>query len=300
MPENQVILITGSNSGFGNLMSRTFLEKGYTVFASMRNLTGKNSAAAEELKTSTADMPGKLHLIELDVVDGKSVQKAVAEVLHLESRIDVVINNAGYGLGGLAESVTDEQLLHQFDVNVFGVHRVMRAVLPAMHQQKAGLIINVSSIVGRVVIPFSTVYTASKFALEGLTESYRYELNGRGIDVVLVEPGGYGTNFIANRISGNDTDRLSAYDDLAERSDRMRTDFKKHIFSDNAPKPRDVADTVLKLAETPAGQRPFRTVVASPESAQGPVAINKLCEDVQKKMLTAWDMADLLSVNTTP
>ena len=124
-----------------------------------------------------------MFVLELDVTSDDSVKIAVAKAIELGGPLDVVVNNAGIGCGGLAEAFTAEQWQQVFDINVFGVQRVSRAVLPSMRERGTGLLINVSSIMGRVVLPFAAPYTATKFALEGMTEAYRYELSGTGVDV---------------------------------------------------------------------------------------------------------------------
>ncbi|MDH3710974.1 MAG: SDR family NAD(P)-dependent oxidoreductase, partial [Cyclobacteriaceae bacterium] len=161
------VLVTGSSTGFGLLITKRLLEKGYTVFATMRNLSEGNAAKAEKLNQFAQDKSGKLHLLDLDVTDESSVQAAVAKAVELEGPVDVLVNNAGVGQGGHTEAFDDAQFKKVFEVNVFGVQRMIRAVLPSMRQRNQGLVINVSSVMGRMIIPFAGIYTASKFALEG-------------------------------------------------------------------------------------------------------------------------------------
>ncbi len=186
MSNRKVVLITGSSSGFGTLIVKSLLKKGYTVAGTMRSLHGKNAATAGSLRDYAQNQPGELILQELDVTDEASVETAVKAVLEQTGRIDVVVNNAGFGASGFTEGFTTAQLHQVMEVNLYGVHRVSRAVLPAMRGQGSGLFINISSIMGRIVIPFAALYTASKFALEGYSESLRYEVSGTGVDVVIV------------------------------------------------------------------------------------------------------------------
>lgn len=296
MKTQQRILVTGCSSGFGFLTARTLLNGGHTVFATMRDLDKKNSAAAQKLSAHADETRGRLHLLDMDVTDSASVGTAVQKALNIEGAIDVAINNAGYGVGGYAEAVTAEQLQRQLDVNVVGVQRVMRAVLPGMRQAGNGLIINVSSVMGRVVIPFAGAYTASKYALEGLSENYRYELAGTGVDVVIVEPGGFSTGFLGNMDSGADTGRLESYGDLADMPDKMWGHFSEQLAADDAPDPQQIADAVDLLIKTPAGQRPLRTVVDPMAGGQAPETINRTSDDVQAKMFEQMGMQAMLAL----
>jgi NAD(P)-dependent dehydrogenase (short-subunit alcohol dehydrogenase family) len=224
------------------------------------------------------------------------VSAAVDVALAWVDRIDVVVNNAGVGLGGFLESVTTSQLKRLFEVNLFGVHRVMRAVLPAMHAAGKGLIINVSSIMGRIVIPFSGAYTASKFALEGLSESWRYELSNVGVEVIVVEPGGFPTAFRENMDTGADADRLTAYGSLAGLPDKMWKDYAANMSAGDAPNPQAVADAVGELIRMPLGQRPFRTVVDVLMNGGGAMDINRTSDESQRRLLEGMSVAHLAEV----
>lgn len=296
MDKTKVVLITGSSSGFGLLTARTLLEQGHTVIASMRGLDAKNKEHADSLRTFAEGKPGTLHLLELDVTSDSSVEAAIKQAYELTAHIDVVVNNAGFGVGGFAETITIPQFQKNFDVNVYGVQRVSRAVLPAMRKQGNGLIINISSIIGRMVMPFAGAYVATKYALEGLSESYRYELAGTGVDVVIVEPGGFGTNFLENMEPAADTDRLSSYGALAEMPEKMWGGFAENLKGDDAPDPQVVADAIAKLIETPAGKRPLRTVVDPMMGGEGTRAINQTTEKVQSELLGNLGMSDFISV----
>ena len=175
----KTILITGASTGFGRDTAETLARAGHTVFASMRDPEAKNRAHADALRGQN------IEVLELDVTDSQSVDRAVAAVVAKAGRIDVLINNAGVLTAGVSEAFTPEQATALFDVNVIGVHRVTRAVLPHLRRQHDGLIINLSSVLGRVTFPFVGLYGASKFAVEALTDTYRYEVSQLGIDVVL-------------------------------------------------------------------------------------------------------------------
>jgi NAD(P)-dependent dehydrogenase (short-subunit alcohol dehydrogenase family) len=297
MSTQQNILVTGSSSGFGFLIARTLLNDGQTVFAAMRGLENKNADAAKKLQSQAAETKGRLHFLDMDVTDTASVNSAVQQALTQEGRIDVVINNAGYCVSGYAETVTEEQLQGQLDVNVVGVQRVTRAVLPAMRKAGKGLIVNISSGMGRLIIPFAGAYTASKYALEGLSETYRYELAGTGVDVTIIEPGGFGTNFAANMDSGADSDRLESYGPLAEMPAKLWGPILEQLTAEDAPNPQQVADAVLNLIKTPAGQRPLRTVV-NPSGDEALRAINSTTDQIQSQMFEQMQIKDLLSVKS--
>lgn len=296
MQHQKNILVTGCSSGFGFLIARTLLSHGHTVFAAMRGLETRNAGAAEKLDAQAAETSGRLHFLDMDVTDTPSVTQAVQKALDLERLLDVVVNNAGYGVSGYAETVTAEQLQRQLDVNVVGVQRVMRAVLPSMREAGKGLIVNISSVMGRIIIPFAGAYTASKYALEGLSENYRYELAGTGVDVVIVEPGGFGTGFLANMDSGADTGRLDSYGPLAELPDKMWGHFAEQLTAEDAPDPQQVADVILELVQIPAGQRPLRTVVDPMAGGQAPEGVNRITDQLQAQMFEQMQMQDMLSV----
>ncbi len=188
------VLITGCSSGFGKLAALHFARKGDTVYASMRN-TEKGA----ELEQARDDENLKIELLQLDVTDEASVKKAVARVIDGAGQIDVLVNNAGIGAHGPSEETEDDEAKEIFETNFFGALRVIRATLPHMRANKAGIIINVSSLAGIVGPPFDGIYSASKHALEAATEALNYEVHPFGIRVALVEPGSFETNIGSTR-----------------------------------------------------------------------------------------------------
>src|SRR5260221_7965904 len=173
----QTILVTGSTSGFGRLMVETLAGRGYRVFAGMRAAAGKNAPAAEALRALAQQEQLALDLVEIDVTDDASVERAIKTIIETTGRLDVVVNNSGVSYSGPLEALTPEQVRQQFETNVFSVLPVNRAVLPQMRKQGSGLLLQIGSIAGRLAMPYLGLYGgATKFALEGLTESYRYEL----------------------------------------------------------------------------------------------------------------------------
>ena len=274
------ILITGTSSGFGLLIARTLVAEGHTVHATMRDISGRNAHAAEELVAIAADQPGELVAREMDVADEASVNAACTDA----GPLDVLVNNAGIGVSGLAEAFTPEQYALLFDINVLGVQRTLRAALPDMRERGSGLVINVSSIMGRVIIPFANPYTASKWALEGLTEGYRCELLGTGIDVVSVEPGGFPSGMMARMITPADEDRVTSYGARAGLPEKVWAPFVEMLNGPKAPSPQIVADEVARIIALPAGGRPARVVIDPLTGGEGPEQINAVSDAVQTEL----------------
>jgi NAD(P)-dependent dehydrogenase (short-subunit alcohol dehydrogenase family) len=274
------VLITGTSSGFGALIARTLVAEGHTVHATMRDVSGRNADAAAKLAAFAADQPGTLVPREMDVTDEASVNAACTDA----GPLDVLVNNAGVGSGGLAEAFTPEQYATLFDINLLGVQRTMRAALPDMRERGRGLVINISSVMGRIVIPFSGPYTVSKWALEGLTEGYRCELLGTGIDVVSLEPGGFPTNVQAGMIGPLDEDRVTSYGARAGLPEKVWAPFMEMLAGPKAPDPQLVADEVARLVGLPAGRRPARVVVDPLTGGEGPEQINAVSDAVQTEL----------------
>lgn len=289
---SQTVLITGTSSGFGKLIAKTSVAKGYTVIATMRDRGGKNKDQAEELIIYAKSQPGTIEVVELDVANSDSVDVAVQQITANYKTIDVLVNNAGIGGGGLTEGFTTEQFEQIMNVNVLGVHRMTKGILPIMRKKGSGLIVNISSVMGRIVIPFAAAYTTSKYALEGYTESLRYELKGLGIDVTSVQPGGFGTNFFGNMIPPADAAVLDSYGDYKEAPEKMWGGIGAALAGDQGPDPQEVADAVDKLISMEAGKRPARVVVDPMSGGEGPTIINKTTDDIQKALLASFGMAD--------
>jgi NAD(P)-dependent dehydrogenase (short-subunit alcohol dehydrogenase family) len=259
-----IIFVTGASTGFGKDAAERFARRGHHVFATMRDIRGRNAAPREELEQIATRDKLRLEVLELDVTDDRSVSSAVDQALSRAGGIDVVINNAGIATMGVTEAFTPEQFESIFQVNVYGVVRVNRAVLPSMRRQGRGLLIHVSSGAGRCTVPAMAPYCASKYALESIADAYRYELRPFGIDSVLVEPGIYKTPIFDRLVRPADSDRLRDYGPNGEFADRVHGVFNAAISAPDAPGSEEVAEAFVELAEMPFGQRPFRTVVSAP------------------------------------
>ena len=236
--KSKIVLITGASSGFGRDTAETLAHAGHTVFASMRDVNGKHRDQANKLRQQG------IAVVELDVSDDDSVDAAVKEVLARAKRIDVLVNNAGIASAGVTEAFTAEQANVIFNTNVVGLLRTSRAALPAMRAQGDGLIINIGSILGRVTFPFFGIYGASKFAVEALTESLRYEVSQLGIEVVRV---------------------LAVIDELDDDFPRLHLAAREAV----AELPRDDLDARGRL------RRRWRDPRQDVRDLQGPVRIRK-------------------------
>ncbi len=288
----QSVFITGANGGFGRLTTLSLLDAGHRVVATMRNIDTRNLAAADELRTAGADV------VELDVTDDTSVENAVANAVELLGGLDVIINNAGVGSIGLLETFTPADWQAVFDINVFGVQRVNRAALPLMRERGAGLLVVVSSVVGRMALPFFGTYNAAKFAVEGLAETYRSELSPLGIETCIVEPGAYPTNFIDGLMQSSDRSRDVSYGDMVNAPRNLVGSFEGVMASSPAQDPQNVADAIVALIDTPAGERRFRTLVDSLGMADAVAPYNEAAEQMTAGIYGAFGMSDLLEVNT--
>jgi NADP-dependent 3-hydroxy acid dehydrogenase YdfG len=287
---SKTILVTGTSNGFGNDIAKTLAAAGHRVFATMRDLNGRHREAAQELNSKG------IETLELDVTDDASVNAAFKELFaKTGGKLDVLINNAGIAAGGIQETFTPEQTRAMFDVNVFGIQRVTRAALPSMHAAKAGLIINIGSILGRVTLPFFALYGASKHAVEAVTEGYRYELSQQGIDVVLVQPGPYPTKLYTAIQKPADADRANSYGDLPKLQSGFEEFLGGLFASENAPNPHDIATTLVDLIAQPNGQRPNRVVVGLDFGA---IAANEAIQPLQAKLVSDIGMNHLTVLKT--
>ncbi len=281
---SKIILITGASTGFGHDTALSLIGEGYKVFASMRDPLGKNSVHAQKLTAAGA------YVVELDVINEQSIEQAIQIVKDQAGHIDVLINNAGIASAGVTEAFSTEQMVALFDVNVFGVHRVIRSVLPMMRENKKGLIINVGSILGRVTFPFFGIYGASKYAVEALTDSLRYEVSQFGVDVALVQPSAYPTDMYGSAQQPLNTDCVESYGDVGEIPGAMFSSFMSMFEAADAPKLHDIAEAIVELIKTPDGQRPARTVVGN---SFGSEAINAAVAPIQNTVMQTLGLGHL-------
>ena len=243
-------LITGASSGIGKAAALYLAERGFSVFA-----TSRSAARLHDVQRQAAERSLDIIPVELDINSDDAVARAVPELIARHGAIDVLVNNAGYGLWGPVDALSVAELKAQFETNLFAAIRMTHAVLPAMIERRSGVIINISSVLGRMGTPFNGAYVSSKFALEGISESLKTELAPFGVHVALIEPGLFRTNFPANtvRASATDDDR-SVYEPYMARY-RDSHDLFQRFGGD----PQRVAKLIYKLSVSPAP--PFRNPI---------------------------------------
>ena len=284
------ILMNGANGAFGALAARAALEAGHQLAATMRDPEGRNRDVAAELREAGATV------VEIDVTDDASVERGTQAAIAALGGLDVLANVAGIGTHGLSEGFTADQVLRLFDINVVGAHRMMRAVLPNLRKQGAGLVINVSSLLGRLSMPFYGPYSATKFALETLSDTYRVELSQLGVDVVLVEPGGFKTSWIGNLVHPEDTGRLAGYGDFAKVPDQALQGYQEFLDGKPEQDPNKVAAAIINLINTPPGARPARTVVDFIGMAEPVTTMNDQLTQVTTGLYQAFGTEGLLKL----
>lgn len=239
----KVAFITGTSSGFGLLTAVVLAGKGYKVIATMRDLS-KKEALLQEAARAGVDANALIEAVRLDVTDTEEVSRVVSGVLAKYGAIDVLINNAGFALGGFVEEVPLEDWRQQMETNFFGLIAVTKAVLPSMRERRSGTIVNIGSVSGRIAFPGYAPYAASKFAVEGFSESLRHEMAPFGVRVVLVEPGAYRTAIWDKGLAGIRTSEASPY---AGPMKAMMNYSARAAAS--APDPREVAELVGRIAD---------------------------------------------------
>ena len=205
----KIAVVTGSSSGIGFETSLALARDGYFTYATMRDMK-----KADEIQRITNEESLPLKVIELDVDNEESAKNAIGTIIQEKGRIDVLVNNAGWGIWGTGEDVSLEEFREQFETNFFSVVRMIQKVAPIMREQGSGNIVNISSVAGRIGLPASTAYVSSKFAIEGLSESLRYELGPFGVNVIIIEPGVIKTNFFDSMKTAKKADVGETYRDI--------------------------------------------------------------------------------------
>ena len=280
--QGKVAVVTGSSSGIGFETSLLLARKGFYTYATMRNL---NKSQKINDVVEKENLP--LKVLQLDVTDDKSVKDAIRQITDESSRIDVLVNNAGYGVMGAVEDLSIDEFKSQFETNFFGVIRVTKEVIPIMRNQGNGNIINVSSIGGKIGLPLNSAYISSKFAIEGLSESMRYELEQFGIDVILIEPGVVKTNFFENAdvvVNNNDNNTsttnniTSPYSQLTQK---LFEGFEPMLNSSSSSVSSDVAEVIYQAIES--NNRDVRYPVG-----KDAVSIIKTRQNLSDKELENW------------
>lgn len=275
-------LVTGCSSGFGELIARTLATHGHRVFATMRGVRARNAEAAQRLQAWAVETGADLRVLDLDVTDDASVAAATGQA----GALDVLVNNAGASAAGPLEAFSIEQMAALLDLNVLGPMRVNKAVLPAMRARRSGLIIWITSVLGRVLPGRGGLYPATKWAAEGFAESLHHQVAPFGIDVVILEPGSFPTPAISKSMPADDRAIVAEYAAVTPSANQTEPspDYRP-------PDPQEIADAVLRLVDMPPGQRPLREVVG-PVFTEGVADYNAVYERTRERLEAALRRPD--------
>ncbi|NVK13894.1 MAG: SDR family NAD(P)-dependent oxidoreductase [Rhodobacteraceae bacterium] len=287
----QKVFISGIAGGFGKPTAKTLLDQGYAVAGSVRRRGGKNAETVATLEAAGAK------IVEMDVTDTPSTEKAVGEAIAVLGGLDVLFNNAGIGSYGIQELMSPEDMARVMDVNVMGVQRVMRAALPHFRAQGRGTVLYTSSLIGRIATPFYGTYSASKWALEAIVECYRTELSGFGIESCIIEPGAMPTAFFDGLITPNDPARETEYGEFAAVPDMSNAGLSQMLEATPQQRPERIAEAVAALLAMPFGEKPFRTVVDHVGVGPEIERYNDVLHDVTRRVLGNFGIAGMLELN---
>lgn len=292
---SKTILITGASSGFGQMSAYALAEAGHTVYASMRDIKGRNAPRAAEAARVAAERGIDLRTVELDVQDQESADRAIQTMMDATGRLDVLIHNAGHMVLGPAESFTPEQYAQQYDVNVISTQRVNRAALPHMRAARSGLLVWVSSTSVRGgTPPYLAPYFAAKAAMESLAISYAGELTLWGIDTSIVAPGvfGTGTNHFANSGHPADAAVARAYAEGPTADLQARVAKGHDEIEPDDSDPQEVARAIVRVVDLPAGKRPFHVTVDP--ANMGYEVMAAMSDRIRAEVMTAMGLKDIL------
>ena len=292
----KVILVTGAGTGFGRLVAELLARTGHSVYASMRDVAGRNAQNAEAITSLAATEKLDLHPIELDVGSQDSAHAAVGQIISAQGRLDVVINNAGMLVIGVTEAFTPEQALEVFNTNTVSWLRVNRAALPQMRRQGDGLIVYVGSVTSCILSPFQGPYCASKAAGDVLAETMHYENTRYGIDSVIVQPGAYteGTNHFGGARHAQDEAVTAQYDRIADLPPKLASRLSSLAQPGSRTDAGEVAEKIRDVIAQPRGSRPFRIVV-DPQH-HGAQEVNETRGAMQKDFMARFGIEDLMTV----
>lgn len=290
-----IIVVTDASSGFGALAARALAHAGHTVYASMRETTGRNAPQVKEVERYATVHGVDLHAIELDVLSQESTDAAIKTIVSENGRIDVVVHNAGHMVFGPAEAFTPEQLAQLYDTNVLSTQRVNRAALPHFRAQKKGLVVWVSSSSTRGgTPPYLAPYFAAKAGMDALAVSYASELTRWGIETSIIVPGAFtsGTNHFKNAGSPNDKARAAEYDSGANNG--LANQIQKGLAATEPPDAdiAAVADAIVKVVDMPFRKRPFRIHIDPAQD--GCEVVNAVADHIRAEFLHRIGLGDLL------
>ncbi|MGQ2999969.1 SDR family NAD(P)-dependent oxidoreductase [Variovorax sp.] len=289
----QIILVTGAGTGIGKLSARSLAEAGHVVYASMRDIAGRNAPRAAELRALAAARGLELHLLELDVLSQDSADAAAATIVREQGQLDVVMQNAGHLVVGPTEAFTPEEIVKVFDTNVLGAQRVNRAVLPYLRRQESGLMLWISSTTTKGGFPpFMGPYGAAKAAMDSLAVTLAYEIARFGIETSIVVPGAFtrGTDHFPSAGRPADAATAAAYGRYDGLMDQIGA--KLSALTPDHADPQAVADEIVRIVGLPAGQRPMRPVIDFVND--GAAEVFEVSERVRIEFAHRIGMADLL------
>ncbi|WP_407529370.1 SDR family oxidoreductase [Methylobacterium oryzisoli] len=291
----QVILVTGASSGFGASAAKALAKAGHTVYASMRDLAGKNASVGRDYADWGRQESADLRTVELDVQDGRSVEAAVATIFADAGGLDVIVHNAGHMVYGPLEAFTPEQLMQQYDVNVLGTQRLNRAALPHMRERGRGLLVWIGSTSTRGgTPPYLGPYFAAKAGMDAIAVSYAGELARWGIETSIVVPGSFttGTNHFAHAGKPEDQAIATAYADGPTGSITDQALKGLAALSPPDADPEEVARSIVRIVDAPFGKRPFRIHIDPADD--GAEAVNAVADRVRRELLNNIGLGDLL------
>jgi len=289
----QIILVTGAGTGIGKLSARSLAEAGHVVYASMRDIAGRNAPRAAELRALAAAEGLELHPLELDVLSQDSADAAAATIVREQGQLDVVMQNAGHLVVGPTEAFTPEEIVKVFDTNVLGAQRVNRAVLPYLRRQESGLMLWISSTTTKGGFPpFMGPYGAAKAAMDSLAVTLAYEIARFGIETSIVVPGAFtrGTDHFPSAGKPADAATAAAYGRYDGLMDQIGA--KLSSLTPEHADPQAVADEIVRIVGLPAGQRPMRPVIDFVND--GAAEVFEVSERVRIEFAHRIGMADLL------
>ncbi len=296
-PANQVVVITGAGSGFGYRMALTFARSGYRTYATLRETRGRNRQKADGLRNVARSESLSLFVEELDVIDPRSAKGALDRIVEREGRVDVLVNNAGVLVYAPLEVVPRDVWDLQMATNVYGPLELSGLVLPIMRRQGSGLVINMSSRVGRVTIPGIGLYATSKFALETAVETKHYESTPQGIDFALIQPTAFDTDINRNARRIYETFSLPRFNSERPEGVDFHREFLERLdgnFSGNPTRnPQEVADLALRIVETPRAERVLRYPIGDEGELSSVRDLNSVHRSVQRTALRDSGYGDL-------
>ncbi len=266
----KTVFITGASTGIGYECARIFMEKGWNVAATMRSPQNASDAIKQD----------NVLITKMDVRDDESIKNAVEEVICRFGKIDVLINNAGYYSIGVVEAIPEEEIRRQIETNLLGLIFTTKAVLPHMREKRSGLIVNLSSVAGRTTVPLQSIYHASKWGVEGFSQSLQYEVEELGIDVVLIEPGVIKTDFYTRSMNYSKVEKLTEYEELSDKVAGYLIDG-----GNNGSDPADVAKKIYRVAKS--RKRKMQYLVGKSTEI---VTINRLLPDKMVRKLVRKTM----------